>query len=307
MPHLVFLYNFICYSISFAAFFFAVVTAYVKKPAVEWRYVGFSISFLFLFIPSFIDSYFCAAGLNLPLVAGRLFALMGVLGFSLLIYTVPTFVRATLGLGTRGLMKIVLLTMAAVPGFATLIFLGTDLEMTVNYLLYIALVCSVVYTTVFGNYYGRRKQAADEAIPELHRWGRIFKGVSIATVVLIPLSVVFDMFPEKLGINLWPPLRGFRVYPLYYLIWNLLYVRYTLPLYLSSGEQAAAGPGIDHLSKREQEIARMLIQGLAYRDIADRLHISLSTAKTHIMRIYRKTGVGNKIELLQALSQKNPD
>ncbi len=51
------------------------------------------------------------------------------------------------------------------------------------------------------------------------------------------------------------------------------------------------------LSEREQEVALLLLQGLKYKEIADRLCISLDTVKTHVSRIYRKTSTTSKADL----------
>jgi DNA-binding CsgD family transcriptional regulator len=42
------------------------------------------------------------------------------------------------------------------------------------------------------------------------------------------------------------------------------------------------------LSEREKEVLLLIAEGLSNQEIADRLSISLSTAKTHISRIYSK-------------------
>ncbi len=58
-----------------------------------------------------------------------------------------------------------------------------------------------------------------------------------------------------------------------------------------------------YLSKREEEVASLMIEGLPNKDIADKLSISLSTIKTHTNRIYRKTNTNNRIELLHKISR----
>jgi DNA-binding CsgD family transcriptional regulator len=55
------------------------------------------------------------------------------------------------------------------------------------------------------------------------------------------------------------------------------------------------------LSTREREVAALLAQGASYRDVADRLYVSVSTIQTHVTRIYAKLGVSNKVELSNAL------
>jgi DNA-binding LacI/PurR family transcriptional regulator/DNA-binding CsgD family transcriptional regulator len=53
------------------------------------------------------------------------------------------------------------------------------------------------------------------------------------------------------------------------------------------------------LSEREEEIARLLLQGLRIRDIADRLFIVESTVKGHLVHIYNKFGVSNRSSFMK--------
>ena len=52
------------------------------------------------------------------------------------------------------------------------------------------------------------------------------------------------------------------------------------------------------LTVREQQIARLVCQGLPTVAIAERLSIRPGTVKTHIRNIYRKTNVRNRITML---------
>ncbi len=52
------------------------------------------------------------------------------------------------------------------------------------------------------------------------------------------------------------------------------------------------------ISEKEKDIILLLVQGKQYKDVADELHITENTVKSHISRIYRKCGVQNKIELI---------
>jgi DNA-binding CsgD family transcriptional regulator len=51
------------------------------------------------------------------------------------------------------------------------------------------------------------------------------------------------------------------------------------------------------LSKREQEVLVYLYSRYTNKEIADMMHIELSTLKTHINSIYRKLGVKNRKDL----------
>jgi DNA-binding CsgD family transcriptional regulator len=52
------------------------------------------------------------------------------------------------------------------------------------------------------------------------------------------------------------------------------------------------------LSVRESEILYYLIQGRSYAYIAERQFVSINTVKTHVKRIYAKTGAHSKQDLL---------
>lgn len=53
------------------------------------------------------------------------------------------------------------------------------------------------------------------------------------------------------------------------------------------------------LSKREQEILEQLSRGFRYKEIADRLFVSIETVRTHIRNIYEKLQVNSRVEALK--------
>jgi DNA-binding NarL/FixJ family response regulator len=64
-----------------------------------------------------------------------------------------------------------------------------------------------------------------------------------------------------------------------------------------AGAQGEAS--LNPLSQREVEILRMLAIGHAYKQIADELHISINTIRTHIKRIYEKLHVHSRTEAVR--------
>src|SRR3546814_1831023 len=50
------------------------------------------------------------------------------------------------------------------------------------------------------------------------------------------------------------------------------------------------------LTKREREIAQLVADGLASKQIAQKLHISIETEKTHRKHLLPKNNIGNKSE-----------
>lgn len=55
------------------------------------------------------------------------------------------------------------------------------------------------------------------------------------------------------------------------------------------------------LSEREVDIVILLLEGLSNAEIAERLFISLHTVKTHIKRIFHKTGAESRTQLISML------
>ena len=53
---------------------------------------------------------------------------------------------------------------------------------------------------------------------------------------------------------------------------------------------------VEALSKRETEILQLLSKGLLYKEIADKLSISVSTVRQHIHKIYEKLHVQSRTE-----------
>lgn len=54
----------------------------------------------------------------------------------------------------------------------------------------------------------------------------------------------------------------------------------------------------EELTRRETEIVELLSQGLLYKEIADKIFISIDTVKKHVGNIYRKLQVSNKVEAI---------
>jgi DNA-binding NarL/FixJ family response regulator len=60
----------------------------------------------------------------------------------------------------------------------------------------------------------------------------------------------------------------------------------------------------DLISKREQEVLELLSKGFLYKEIGDKLNITLSTVKRHLNHIYQKLQVQNKTEAINKMYGK---
>jgi DNA-binding CsgD family transcriptional regulator len=100
--------------------------------------------------------------------------------------------------------------------------------------------------------------------------------------------------------------------PLSFLLWNM---RYFLSIYFGIFLIVYHIPGLWYcknrlsqvkykksyfklLTKRENEVAMEICNGLKYEDIANKLFISLSAVKKHTYNIYRKLEIKNNRELI---------
>jgi DNA-binding CsgD family transcriptional regulator len=67
-------------------------------------------------------------------------------------------------------------------------------------------------------------------------------------------------------------------------------------------EQTALSPGpLTTLTARESEVARLVVDGLGDREIAERLYLSRHTVSQHLKRVYRKLDVDSRVSLTRLL------
>ncbi len=59
-----------------------------------------------------------------------------------------------------------------------------------------------------------------------------------------------------------------------------------------------------HLTGREEQILKLILEGLSTVDICDTLYITLNTLKKHIFNMYKKLGVSNRTQLFKMVKEK---
>ncbi|MGL4743411.1 MAG: response regulator [Dermatophilaceae bacterium] len=65
----------------------------------------------------------------------------------------------------------------------------------------------------------------------------------------------------------------------------------------TGGRPVASDNRLRGLTEREREVARVVAAGMSNQEIADSLHLSLSTVKTNVSRVLTKLGLANRVQL----------
>ncbi len=71
--------------------------------------------------------------------------------------------------------------------------------------------------------------------------------------------------------------------------------------------QLVRSSGMNLLTPREEEVVRLVAEGMRNRDVAQKLNVSEHTVRNYLFRVFEKLGVSSRVELvLYALSRHEP-
>jgi len=71
----------------------------------------------------------------------------------------------------------------------------------------------------------------------------------------------------------------------------------------AGGEVASVDEDLDKLTEREQEVMRLIARGYTYREVGEKLFISVKTVETHVGKVLHKLQLSNRHELAHWAAQ----
>jgi len=124
--------------------------------------------------------------------------------------------------------------------------------------------------------------------------------IALAFLICIPIALFLDFAVPAQSIAI---RTGFTV-PILFLIMGISKLSDDIQrLALFRDKQAVNEQNLNNyaLTNREKEVAVLLVEGNSYKQIAEKLFISLPTVKTHASNVYKKCKVTNRMELIGLL------
>jgi DNA-binding CsgD family transcriptional regulator len=285
------------YTISFAMCFAALalcIACWIKEREMwQNKTIFFIIYFTFLFFLEAIYFYYThVMDSSESQWYFSLFLIIRDLAYALLLY----YLGATLNYISRVKWKPFQLFMVILSGI--LYFSGSMVHRFTNSSAYISTALSLLM-------FGIQAYLITNSARGLKNVTEIRLRVSLIIVLLVPLIflpliLIFRaLLPDRESLN-------FILLSQFYFWLSLGAVIYFLqPLAIfpsGSGLDLSRANRLKYgLTDRETEIIRGIDRGLSYKEIAGELNISPNTVSNHITRIYRKTGIRSKVELLKKL------
>jgi DNA-binding CsgD family transcriptional regulator len=134
---------------------------------------------------------------------------------------------------------------------------------------------------------------------------RLLRRFGVLLVAFAPLSTVLYALIDQIPVAVRPYLSfDFLFFPIWGAIVLSVFVQYIArpSAFIEDGQVSEAFRSAFGITGREAEVIALVSEGLSNQEIADRLHVSLATARTHLYNVFQKTGAGSRVDLLRLAS-----
>ncbi|CAB1240427.1 protein of unknown function [Ruminococcaceae bacterium BL-4] len=130
-------------------------------------------------------------------------------------------------------------------------------------------------------------------------------------IPFISCYILTERSQQQCQMNVLKDLQVLKMFalPTYFLIINISilhwsYAYFNTPAYISENKLTQYFIEKYGITDKETEVIELILGGLTYKQIADRLFISPKTVDNHVQNIYRKLQVTSKIQLSNLIRSK---
>jgi DNA-binding CsgD family transcriptional regulator len=222
---------------------------------------------------------------------------LGIIGLVMVMVFLPRFLHSLIARPYGKLKKLLFPGIALIQ--ATIIFFSGFFELEETLLIFFSLpfISVFLYCLVF----------ISTSIGKMGN--RILKNGIIIFFILsllyFPLNIIEMIRDRYSSIHISHHFEMFTL-PLYFFALNLFSIIFAVlffnqPAYMDKGKVTEYFQSSYNISKRESEIIEYIVSGLKNESIADKLFISSKTVNNHIYNIFQKTGVKNRVQLVNLL------
>lgn len=203
------------------------------------------------------------------------------------------FINYLFGLDITNIKKKIFISIFALQFTGIAIYYLFDTHYIFKFIIHASIVAVIVYELYIGlkNY----KQVVNKDLKQA------IKSFILITIIFLPFIIIESYKPYiQLIKNI--ELLKIAALPSYFLtinIFNLIFVLkyFNTPSFIANNKLTDYFKQKYDITEKQSEIIELIIEGLTYKQIAEKLFISPKTVDNHIQNIYKKLNVNSKMQL----------
>lgn len=167
---------------------------------------------------------------------------------------------------------------------------------TITYITYTIMGLSILYSMLI-----LISKKMGSIVPRFDNKG---KTIAIITLIVLPIIFTIDILPETFYQRKMIS-ENYMFFPFFYILLNINLLLIISKIFWNQDKGFNNFLLKYEITSRESDVLTLLIRGYSYKLIGEKLSISLSTVKSHISSIYKKTSTQNKLELVDLLRKSS--
>ncbi len=311
MKHLIVFYYIITFTAGFAAIISTLIIYFITKKKIAKYYLIFLILLTILIVTYTFYFYIFTIISYQNIYLEILFTMLFFLIDGALIYIIPYTLHLLIGKTFSGKKKVFFGSITLLPVIMLLIpyFAGGDQYKTFDLICYefYSIYLNILYIEIIYIILLIIKNLKTIQDIEIRK---ILKTILILGIIFFPAFIVdgyWKIFQVKL--KLFP--RNFNLMPVFYFSWSIISLIYSIKDFFKKMDPFTNLSSINlsgefiknfEITERETEVLTMILRGMNYNEIGNKLFISAGTIKNYAYSIYKKTGVNSKIALINLIN-----